>query len=525
MWQKQKAHYHQNKNTVSHDKVFALTHQENQTQKLYAVSPSGLRLGLEVGMTLAHARAVIPDLNTSPANPVYDQQCLSALAHWAIRYSPLVAVDGEDGLLLDITGCDHLFGGLETMLQDMVRRLHGAGLHCRLALAETIGAAWGHARRGGKHRLYAHKRCDADLPVQALRLPDRTIVTLRRLGLKNIGQLLAIPRPALARRFRTLKNNETATLIKRLDQFTGREAEALTPLLPYSDHSIRHSFVEPVQHVNLIEAVLPALLAKLCTNLAEIDCGIRRLAVQCFRVDGTLQTITVGTHAPSREPTHLMRLINEHLPTLDAGFGFDLLILNPVSCEPLLAEQVSIAREVPQEAVTQTLDRLSARLGRSAVLGLYHRHSHTPEKCQYMAPYSADGSDWQDYPDYKAPRPIRLLERPEHIDVLAEVPEGAPRQFRWRRLQYRVTKAEGPERITHEWWEDLTSFNTPGQAKRLTRDYYKIEVEDGARFWLFRRGLYDVPGLSSETSNTTAHNTTQPALSQHPSWFMHGFFA
>lgn len=492
-------------------------------------------------MTLAHARAIVPDLMTDQATPETDQAHLMRLAHWAVRYSPLVAADGQDGLLLDITGCEHLFGGQIAMLQDMKARLQRIGLSARIAVAETIGAAWGQARYGHEQNTptTAHQLCD--LPIQALRIPHRTVITLQRLGLKTVGQLTALPRPALARRFQALrskrlKGEDTATLIKRLDQFTGQQAEALEALVPASDWSVRHAFVEPVLHVQSVELALPHSLLRLCNMLAEAELGVRQLALHCYRVDGTVQTLTVGTHAASRNPAHLQRLLSEHLDTLEASFGFDLMILTPLSCEPLGAHQFSTLRQTPPEAVTQTLDRLSARLGHGAVLGLYHRHSHIPENCQYTAPYHPGDESWQGYPDHTAPRPIRILERPEPIQVLAEVPEGAPRRFRWRRLDYHVTKAEGPERIAYEWWHDLEVVGQPHKPGHLTRDYYKVEVTDGPRFWLFRRGLYAVAGVrpaerivaiprnDEATSPPTAPTITAPHMDQ-PTWFMHGFFA
>lgn len=492
-------------------------------------------------MTLAHARAIIPDLIIARANPEEDQAHLQRLAYWAVRYSPLVAADGQDGLLLDITGCEHLFGGLTAMLQDMKARLRRIGFSSHIAVAETIGAAWGQARYGREHSAPVHINQLHGLPVQALRIPDRTIITLQRLGLKAVGQLLSIPRPALARRFQTLrskslKGEDTAALVKRLDQFTGQHAEALKALAPASDWSVRHAFVEPVLHVQSVELALPHSLLRLCNALAETELGVRQLALHCYRVDGTVQTLTVGTHAASRDPAHLQRLISEHLDTLEASFGFDLMVLTPLSCEPLAAHQVSTLRQTPPEAVTQTLDRLSARLGHSAVLGLYHRHSHIPEACQFTAPYHQGDESWQDYPDNTAPRPMRILERPEPIEVLAEVPEGAPRRFRWRRLDYHVTKAEGPERIAYEWWHDLEVLGQPHKPGHLTRDYYKIEVADGARFWLFRRGLYAVEGVrpaeqmavvsgsDDETRTPTTQSIPSPQTAQ-PHWFMHGFFA
>ncbi len=482
-------------------------------------------LGLSAGMTLAEARAVAPTLETFPTDEQADASALDRLARWCDRYSPMVAIDGTDGLLLDITGCGHLFGGEHALVSDLSKRLKRSGISAQIAVAGTVGTASALARYA-PGQIIAQKKTKAEteaaliaalaaLPVKALRLHDSSILTLHRLGLKRIGDLLALPRPALARRFRGMPSKDIIDLLTRLDQALGRKPEPITPLLPLPLWRLRHPFIEPVLHLAAVEAVLPSLVKDLMHSLQEAEVGVRRLTLSAFRVDGSVQNIRVGTNHPSRDAEHLARLFTEKLPALTCGFGFDLLMLSVTESERLPPAQIATVREVEAEATAKVLDRLSTRLGAGAVMQLKHRHSHIPERAQSYVPAYSGPLGWQTHPGRLAMRPNRLLMRPEAMDVISEVPEGAPRQFRWRRVEHRVSKAEGPERIADEWW----LATGPDSPERLTRDYYRIEVDDGARFWVFRRGLYAVPGVRS------AETVNNPLNAQNPCWFMHGFFA
>ncbi|SDD65458.1 protein ImuB [Kordiimonas lacus] len=486
-----------------------LTETENQTQKLYAVCPAAASIGLAPGMTLAEARAIKPDIEVRQANRESDAESLESLARWLVRYSPLVALDGPDGILLDVTGCPHLFGGERAMMDDIQRRLESAGMCARLAMAENQAAAWAlaHFRPGTISRDAADTRAQlAPLPAAALRLDSASVQTLARLGLKTAGSLFDLPRPALARRFRGKPSKMVADLLTRLDMaIAGREAP-ISPLEALPSWQVRQAFAEPVLHTETVEIACRQLLEELTGALARAEHGLSRLGLHAFRVDGSVQQITIGTNRPSRDAGHLMRLLAEKIPLLEADFGFDLLILKAYETERLAPAQLTSSRDREDQTASEVLDRLSTRLGPGTVRRLKHRRSHLPERMQSFMPVGADASDWESLPDDLPDRPLRLLCRPEAIDVLAEVPEGAPKRFRWRRMEHRVVRAAGPERIAPEWWlceEDRT------------RDYYKVEVSSGARFWLFRYGLYLVPGPG-------AHQA-EPAR-EVPDWYLHGFF-
>jgi protein ImuB len=487
--------------SVPDDRPFALVGSEARGLILTAVNTISARDGLLPGMGLADARAISPQLLTEPAAPDKDAETLQALARWASRYSPILNTDGDDGLWLDITGVAHLFGGEAALLADFAHRLARAGFTARLGLAETLGGAYAFARfaKSSPCVVPDGKIADAlaSFPVEALRLEHDASDLLRRLGLKRIGQLYALPRASLERRFHS-KEVAQAVLF-RLDQALGRRAEKHTSLLPMPDFVARLPFAEPLITHDGIIAGLDHLAAVLCRSLAQAGRGARRVVLWAARTDGSAATIEAGLSAPSRAPFHLVRLLKDKIEDIDMGFGVDLMTLAALTTEPLLPSQTSLS-ETADDARPETLiDAIANRLGAAAVRRLFPRASHVPERAQSLRNAFAGLPAWTDDSQTKPPRPPLLLARPEPLSVLAEIPEGPPARFTWRRVSRRVVKAEGPERIAPEWWRALLSNERP-------RDYYRIEDEDGCRYWVFREGLY------------------QESADESPCWFLHGVF-
>ena len=201
---------------------FALVESGRAGLRLAAVNAAARQFGLGRGMRLADARAQLPELLTEAHEPDADTASLLGLCRWMERYSPWVSPDPPDGLLLDVTGIAHLFGGEARMLADMTARLGNYGFTARTGRGETIGAAWALAR---------YQAADlAGLPVEALRIDAAAVKTLRCLGLKTVGSLTAIPRAALARRFRGESVGENVLI--RLDEMMGLREEPLNPLNP-----------------------------------------------------------------------------------------------------------------------------------------------------------------------------------------------------------------------------------------------------------------------------------------------------
>lgn len=447
--------------------------------------------GVRRGARVVDMRAICPALHVVPAEPEGDAVALSRLMFWARRWGPFSAVDGDDGLVIDTTGVAHLFGAEDALLLDMETRLARAGLTARAALAPTWGAAWGLARYGADRHV-CHDLADLHpLPVAALRLSAETLLLLRRLGLRRIGDLAAIPRLSLMRRFGRAPAWDNP--LTRLDQAMGRLAEPLAAPDPPPDFLAEARLAEPAFDP---ADWLPGLIGDLTVRMAAHDRGCRRLCLSVFRVDGERRDIRVATAAPSREVAHLLQLFAGRLDHLDPGYGFDLIRLEAEATEPLPAAQVGLDGH-PDTALhlSRLIDRLSARFGVDAIFRPIPQESHVPERAEARAePLRCDPP-----PPARPDRPVRLLEPPEEVRVLYAVPDGPPALFVWRRQQISVARHAGPERIAPEWWHD-----NPGT--RL-RDYFRIEDATGRRLWLYREGL------------------AGDGRGGLPRWFIHGVFA
>ncbi|WP_161141662.1 DNA polymerase Y family protein, partial [Propylenella binzhouense] len=370
--------------------------------------------------------------------------------------------------------------------------------------ASTAGAAWAAARFSGPAVLApgGEAAALAGMPVAALRITEEQRMLLDRLGLKRIGQVAGQPRAPLAARF-------GASLLRRLDQALGAEDEVLSPRLPPPVLSVERRFAEPVVEGSFVRTIVRMLADSLASALEERGLGARALQFMLFRVDGGIVRVSLGTANPLRAPDRIEALFAERLAALgeaiDPGFGFDLARLSVERAEALGPSQIDLGGTAEASAeIEQLVDRLGARLGARRVARLLPVESHIPERAVAVRPFAEDGAraDWPaDAPDPDEPtdRPLRLLSRPEPVEVLAEVPEGPPLRFRWRRVIHDVARAEGPERIAPEWWrvEDEGAF---------TRDYFRVEDAAGRRFWIFRSGLY---GFETNA----------------PAWYLHGLFA
>ena len=455
------------------------------------------RFGLRPGQSHADARAIAPGLVSASAEPAEERRALEALALWFERFSPLVAVDagqpgetfpGQEGLLIDMTGGAHLFGGEEALLEEILRRLKAAGIEAAAAVADTPGAAFALARWSGLPAAVAPpggtREALADLPVEALRLDDDAVRLLARFGLQRIGDLYGLPRAGLARRFR---DQTGLALVRRLDQALGAEAEPLKPERPSPDYRVWQAFAEPLLEAEGVAWALPALAEALCAQLEQDGQGARTLALDAFRTDGRVVRLSAGLSAPSRTPAHLLRLLKEKgIESLDLGFGADALMLSALAAEPLAGRQGELAgdtRLAGADALAGLIDRLQAKLGEGAVTRPEGVESHLPERSERRVPAGPEPPLLAAAP--LRPRPLLLLDPPEPVEALAELPDAAPSRFTWRRVAHRVAKAQGPERLSPEWWRP-----EPRQGAR-TRDYYAVEDESGRRFWLFREGLYD----------------------------------
>ncbi|MGP1353842.1 MAG: DUF6504 family protein [Parasphingopyxis sp.] len=474
--------------------------------RLMAVNPVAEALGLAPDLALADARARVPDLAVHDHDPLADAYWLDRLARDCVRYTPMVAADPPGGLLLDITGCAHLFGGEEALARTAAARLEAIGMTVRSARGSTAQSAHALARHGsgdGAGEAAAIRR----LPVAALELDPESDLGLRRAGLKTVGAVADRPRAAIAARF-------GAVAVLALERLLG---EAESPLDPeYREPRIRvaRRFAEPVANSDYALAVLEELIAEAIEALARRDRGGRRFTALFHRTDGRTRALRVETGLPTRDLAAIRRLFDERIGALadplDPGFGFDCVELAVPVTEPLAPRQPGLeggtGREARDGAVAELLDRLSTRFGRDRLHRFRPGDTHIPERGQIAVPAleAAASMSWP-VPEPGEPplRPLQLFDPPEPISVIAEVPDGPPHRFRWRGKLREVVRYEGPERIASEWWH---GSRDPLGRTRLTRDYYRIEDAAGRRYWVFRHGLF-----GREKAD--------------PRWYLHGLFA
>ena len=453
---------------------------------VHAANRAAHLAGVTAGARVVDMRALCPALRVEYADPGGDRAALDRLALWARRWCPWTAVDGQ-GFILDTTGSDHLWGGEPAMLAEIEARLSGLGLSARLALAPTWGAAWALARFGPVRAICGDT---APLPVAGLRLGEDTALLLHRLGLKTVGDLAAVPRLALARRFARADRGDNPLL--RLDQMTGHLPEPLAPPdappVFRADARLAEPIFDAAHH-------LPGLCDALCAQLAASGQGARRLRLTVYRTDGEVARIEVAMAAASRDAAHLGFLFRDRLEKIDPGFGFDLISLEAPVTEVLCLVQANLTGGTDAALeVSHLVDRLAVRFGASALSRPVARASHIPERAEMRAaPLEAAVLQ-----PPLTERPARLLDHPEEIRVLYAVPEGPPAQFVWRRQTHRTVRYAGPERIAPEWWQD--------QPGTRLRDYFKVEDQAGRRYWLYREGLHD-DGRGGD-----------------PRWFLHGMF-
>ncbi len=487
------------------ERPFVLVEKDRGALRIAALDAGAAGLGLRLGMALTEARALLPDIATVKACPEADAALLHACAAACEMFTPLVALRGEDGLVLDITGCAHLFDGEAGLGTKARRRLHQLGLTTQAAIAGTPEAAWALARHRrstiaapGEEETLARA-----LPITALDQDSGTTLALSRAGFRTLGDLADRPSSLLSARF-------GEGLVVSLRRILGREDIRITPLRAPPEVMAEKHFPEPLSAMESLLGVLEKLAGDIMTTLERRGAGGRAFEASFFRADGMARRIMVETAHGTREVLSLMRLLRLRIEVLtdplDPGFGFDAIRLAVTRSEPLRAAQQTFAgeRDAQDEAraVAGLVDRLVARFGRESVRRFVATDTHDPVLAGGTMPYLSDAASmlWpKPEPGQPPIRPLTLFTHPQWIEVMAEVPDSPPLRFRWRRVLHQVTRAEGPERIAPEWWRDAS----PAPA---TRDYYRVEDANGHRFWIFREGLY-------EDTNTR------------PRWFLHGLFA
>ena len=472
---------------------------------IHDVNATARRLGLAPGQRATDAAAAHHDMAVAYGDPKAEAEALDRLVRWARRWTPFTRRDGVDGIALDATGCEHLFGGPSGLVSDVRERLE------RLDLTVRVASASNHAAAHALSRFGSEKAQLRDLPVEALRIDPASVTLLRRLGLKTIGDLDCTPRPALKKRFGSRRRHRdprdetwddylgrsigaTADVLARLDEAMDR---AFVPFGPERDAEplrIAKGLVEPVLDTDVILASTRPLLDELMARLARRDVGVLALALEAFRVDGGRAATLLRLSRPSRETSHLMRLLVDRLDGWHAEFGFDALAVEAVETAVLPPAQVETSASRRDPDLHALVDRLRARLGERSVRRAALRRSHVPERAQVWI--AGEGGN-EDAPPVRGSD--RMFEFPEEVTVLYGLPEGPPARFTWRHHTHLVEKVAGPERIAPEWWRERSHVRA--------RDYFHVETREGRRFWIYREGF---------------DGDERGAV---PRWFVHGLFS
>ncbi len=455
---------------------------------LQAVDRKATALGLRIGQPLANARAMLPELEVAQADEAADLQLLNNIADWCDHFTPFVALDGKQGLLLDVTGATHLFGGEQTMLELIVRKLKAQGLNVCAGLAGTAAAA--HALAIYKNNAITEIGAEAaavkPLPVEALGLEAAITHAFRRAGLKTVGQVASRKRSEITARF-------GAVVLATVDEILGQGAKPISPRRPRAAYWQERAFAEPIATDDLITATLKSLSMSLSALMQENGDGARCVEALFFRADGVVRNITIAMGSPTRDFNIMLRLFREKLDALndplDPSFGFDLIRLSATRTEHFNGVTVELDSDLmAQKEINFLIDRLATRFGANRILRFQPNDTHIPEKAFIAVPAQRVSAKqvWKKRQSTSAipHRPLRIFARPEPITFTTTL--------NWRRFKRSVIWHEGPERIAAEWWHH--------EEPQSSRDYFRAEDHEGRRYWLYR--------------NTTTEQ-----------WFLHGIFA
>ncbi|KQS30979.1 DNA polymerase Y family protein [Dyadobacter sp. Leaf189] len=472
------------------DQQFVLAAPERNRMVVKAASQQAQDNGIEPEMVVADARAIFPDLEVINEKPEEITTLLISLAEWCIRYSPIVAIDPPDGLILNITGCTHLWKGEENYLAEIAGKLGKQGYQVRVGIADTIGAAWAMAHFGAaKSIVPPDHQVNAllSLPPAALRIEPAIVEKLHKLGLYQIRNFIHMPRPVLRRRF-------GQQLLDRLDQATGHALEIIEPVQPIVPYQERLPCMEPIVTATGIAIALKILLKKLCKRFLKEGKGLRKAIFKGYRVDGKIVQIDIVTNCASNHREHLFKLFELKIQTLRPALGIELFVIEAPEVEDVDPVQESIwniSGENDRVTLMELLDRLAGRAGMQVIRRFLPVEHYWPERSVSEAASLKDPmpTPWRT----DRFRPVQLLAIPEKVFVTSMLPDYPPILFNYRGKVHMIRKADGPERIESEWWLEEGEH----------RDYYCVEDQHGARYWIFRLGHYE------EDKRI---------------WFIHGFF-
>ncbi|HZY35470.1 MAG TPA: DNA polymerase Y family protein [Mucilaginibacter sp.] len=471
---------------------FVFARSDHGRMVITAANPAAEAQGIVPGMVVADAKAIFPSLEVIDHIPGKAEKLLKRLGEWCLRYTPVTAIDLPDGLIFEISGCAHLWGGEEPYLKEIVARFNSKGYDVRAAMADTIGAAWAIARFGqGAAIVGPGEQVNALLPLPpvGLRLNTAILDRLQKLGLYTIGSFAGMQRSALRRRF-------GQELLVRLAQALGQEEESLQPLQFIEPYQERLPCLEPIRTATGIEIAIKTLLENLCKRLYSEGMGLRTAVLRCYRVDGGVVGADIGTNRPTCDTGHLFKLFELKIASIEPALGIELFTLDAPKVDDISPEQevlwASEGAGLDDGDLVNLLDRLRNKIGAQNIHRYLAQESYWPERSVKPAQSLTEkpATAWRT----GRRRPSLLLRKPERIDVMNKLPDDPPKMFIYKGERHEIKKADDAERIEPEWW----------LRKRLHHDYYVVEDEQGRRYWVFRSGHYTDEGSQ---------------------WYLHGFFA
>ncbi len=456
---------------------------QHQRLLVTACSTRAERRGVRVGQSLTEAKALIPRARFLPADALADREALCQLALDAHRFTPLVGVaDGvpPESLLLDVTGCTHLWDGEDRFIRAVRDYWTGRGYQTQLALAGSVGAAWALARVATVVVVAVGDEAAAlsDLPVGLLRLPATILERLKLVGLRTIGDLLRLPRETLASRFDEI-------LPQRLDQALARRPELFIAERLRDPPTVVREWEVPIEDRLTLALVSRQMLHALLSEASHPGAGFQELQGELRTETGTV-TLTIRLVRPSRDEGHFAQLVDLQLERCTWSGGVVAIRWVVVQLGHLREvehnwfDSDSDVESAASREVAALVDRLGSRLGEDAVLRVEALPDAQPEHVVRLVPWTrARPARTDDYvlpPEQSRCRPSRLLGVPQAIEVISIVPDGPPIRVTWRARDHRVVRRWGPERIATGWW----------RARDVQRDYYRTEWEDGTHAWIFR---------------------------------------
>lgn len=489
-----------NPRSIGDSPAILLVAAKGQRQVVSACCQTALRAGVRPGMSIADARSAFPPDKAlvAPDDAARTASALLALGHWAHRFSPRVALNPPDGLLLDITGCQRALGGEEAIVCAALSSLERFGVHAVGVIAPTYSGAAalaryavrGSTRAGGGVQREPHIITDSELrsaieplPVAALGIDGPTIAALAEVGIERLGQLIDLPRSVLPARFGD-------QVLLRLDRMLGRGIETIEPMRPDTPIRAALALDGPTHHMESIEAMVRSLVRDLCDQLAARELGALRLLLTLVRSDMPPATLLFTMARPTRDPAHLWSLIRPRLERTHLGFGIESVEVHAQQCGRIAHTQRAAWGDAPgsagdDEALARLIDGLTNRMGRDRVLRGHRSESHRPERSAVYRPAverdRVDIAQRESAPSrcVPPPRPTLLFDRPEPAEVIALTPDGPVHRIVWRESSASVLACLGPERIGPEWWR-------VSRRRARTRDYFAIQDERGRWLWVFR---------------------------------------